>query len=122
MIDLEYYYMRFRDYLSDLTDLRYGGYFGGFQKTRYGHLGAHDTMSSHYFVLSRLFGKFPVKESDVLVDVGCGKGRVINWWLRKGCRHRIIGIELDEVPHLEYLSILRLAGRHGGFRCSGQLL
>lgn len=97
MIDFEHYYWRFRFHLESLVDLRYGGYFGGFQKTRYAHLGAHDTGSSYYFVLSRLFRKYPVQESDVLVDVGCGKGRVINWWLRKGYRNRIIGIELDEV-------------------------
>ena len=97
MIDLEHYYMRLRYHLDSLLDLRYGGYFGGFQKSRYAHLGAQGTSSSFYFVLSRLFRKYPVKESDVLVDVGCGKGRVINWWLRKGYRNRIIGIELDEI-------------------------
>ena len=32
---------------------------------------------------------------DVLVDVGCGKGRVINWWLSQGLRNRMVGIELD---------------------------
>jgi len=95
MIDFELQYTRFRYYLTYLTDLRYGGFFGGFRKTRYGHLGAHSTMSSYYFVLSRLFGNFPIKDSDVLVDVGCGRGRVVNWWLRKGCRNRIVGIELD---------------------------
>ena len=80
-------------YLDCLMDLRYGGYFGGI---RYGHLGANDTSSSYYYVISRLFQKYPVKASDVLVDVGCGKGRVINWWLRKGYANKIVGIELDE--------------------------
>ena len=93
--------MTIKYYLDCLTDLRYGGYFGGVRKTRYGHLGAHDTASSFYFVLSRLFAKCPVKASDVLVDVGCGKGRVINWWLRKGYKNRIVGIELDEIVAAE---------------------
>lgn len=97
MIDFDLYKMHVRYYLDCLVDLCHGGFFGGTQKTRYGHLGAHDTASSFYFVLSRLFGKYPVKESDVLVDVGCGKGRVISWWLRKGYKNRIIGIELDEI-------------------------
>jgi hypothetical protein len=30
----------------------------------------------------------------VLVDVGCGKGRVINYWLARGYRNRIVGLEL----------------------------
>jgi hypothetical protein len=36
-----------------------------------------------------------IHDDDVLVDVGCGKGRVINWWLSLGLRNRIVGIELD---------------------------
>src|SRR5207253_8560494 len=30
-----------------------------------------------------------------IVDVGCGKGRVINWCLTKNLGRRIIGVELD---------------------------
>ncbi len=37
-----------------------------------------------------------IKPSDILVDIGCGKGRVINWWLQHGYRKRIVGIELDD--------------------------
>ncbi|MGA3264771.1 MAG: class I SAM-dependent methyltransferase, partial [Terracidiphilus sp.] len=33
---------------------------------------------------------------DTLVDVGCGNGRIINWWLAQGYRNPIIGIELME--------------------------
>ncbi len=36
-----------------------------------------------------------IKASDVLVDVGCGRGRAISWWLDQGHRNRMIGIELD---------------------------
>jgi len=36
-----------------------------------------------------------VKPCDVLVDVGCGKGRVINSWLADGYSNRMIGVELD---------------------------
>ena len=46
--------------------------------------------------MSCIFRKYKIKDSDVLVDVGCGKGRVINWWLKQGHQNRIIGIELDE--------------------------
>jgi precorrin-6B methylase 2 len=36
-----------------------------------------------------------IEPNDVLVDVGCGKGRVTNWWLSQGLRNRMVGIELD---------------------------
>ena len=31
-----------------------------------------------------------IKSSDVLVDVGCGRGRVINWWLSLGLGNKIV--------------------------------
>ena len=65
-------------------------------KTRYSHLGARDTSSCNYSVLSCIFEKYKINDSDVLVDVGCGKGRVINWWLMRGHRNKIIGLEIDE--------------------------
>ncbi len=37
-----------------------------------------------------------VDEADVLVDVGCGAGRVINHWLRSGVGSHIYGLEIDE--------------------------
>jgi hypothetical protein len=51
-----------------------------------------------YAQLSYLFvnNDIPIRDNDVLVDVGCGKGRVINFWLGRGHRNRIVGVELDE--------------------------
>ncbi len=37
-----------------------------------------------------------IKSSDVLVDVGCGRGRVINWWLSLGLGNKIVGIEMED--------------------------
>lgn len=75
-------------------DLRYGGFLGGNVKTRFGERGAHDTVNSDYLVLDRIFpGR--VEEDDVLCDVGCGKGRVLNYWLSLGLSNRMIGVELD---------------------------
>jgi hypothetical protein len=93
---LDYYWMHIRYRLDSLRDLFQGVYFGGVIRSRYSHLGANATDSSFYHVLSRLFRDYPLKNTDVLVDVGCGKGRVIHWWLSHGCRNRIVGIELDE--------------------------
>jgi SAM-dependent methyltransferase len=82
---------------SIALDLRYGGYCGGTTPTRFEHLGANRTQSASYADLDELFGRagLRVDEADVLVDIGCGKGRVINYWLACGYRNRIVGLELD---------------------------
>lgn len=69
-------------------DLKYGAFLGGTIKSSSAHLGIHDVANSDYAVLPLIF-KDRVRE-------GCGKGRVINWWLSCGLPNQIIGIELDE--------------------------
>lgn len=79
-----------------LIDIRSGGgLLSGRIRTRYAHLGAEDTVNTDYIALQHIFEN-RIKPADVLVDVGCGKGRVIQWWLSRGYRNRIIGLELDE--------------------------
>jgi hypothetical protein len=46
-------------------------------------------------VVRNLFWQVEIKHDDVLVDVGCGKGRVFAWWLWLGLKNRMIGIELN---------------------------
>ena len=75
-------------------DLRYGGMLKGVIPIRHAQSGAYDTVNSPYSILPHLFAG-RIHEADVLVDVGCGRGRVINWWLSRGYRNQIIGIELD---------------------------
>jgi len=75
-------------------DLRYGAFLGGVIPTRYLGTGAVNVANSDYAVLPHLFDRL-IEHDDVLVDVGCGKGRVLNWWLRFYPHHRIVGIELD---------------------------
>jgi hypothetical protein len=62
-------------------DLQYSGRFlGGTMESRYASSGAIATQSTDYLALSYIFDNLvQVQESDVLVDVGCGKGRVIFW-------------------------------------------
>jgi hypothetical protein len=83
-----------------VIDLRYGGYCGGRIPTRFAHLDAHGTSSADYYQLARLFdtskGGVTVHDNDVLVDVGAGKGRIVNFWLHRGFRNPIYAIELDE--------------------------
>jgi SAM-dependent methyltransferase len=78
-----------------IRDLRYGGFLGGTIKTRHAHLGAHDVGNAEYDELGRLFANVDVRPDDVIVDVGCGKGRAINWFLSEYPENRIYGIELE---------------------------
>lgn len=75
-------------------DLRYGGSLAGTIESRFRDQGAADVTNSQYSVLPHVFAG-QIGPQDVLVDVGCGKGRVINWWLSQGLRNRMVGIELD---------------------------
>ncbi|MEM7112588.1 MAG: class I SAM-dependent methyltransferase [Chloroflexota bacterium] len=79
---------------NTLLDLRFGTILSGEQDSRYAHLGASPTANSDYEALDYIF-KDRIKPTDVLVDVGCGKGRVINWWLSQGHKSEIYGLELD---------------------------
>jgi hypothetical protein len=78
-------------------DLKYGYPLSWKMPTRFAHLGASPISwagNSDYIALRRLFAG-RIYPSDVLVDVGCGKGRVLNWWLSQGLDNKLIGIELD---------------------------
>jgi SAM-dependent methyltransferase len=76
------------------TDLRYGAILSGNVGTRYRQAGAYNVVNTPYAVLPQIFAG-RIGRDDVLVDVGCGKGRVINWWLSRGLRNRMYGIEID---------------------------
>ncbi|HKV23217.1 MAG TPA: hypothetical protein VJN93_01375 [Candidatus Acidoferrum sp.] len=75
-------------------DLRFGRLLRGVKTSPYAQLGAYATANSNYGDVQRLL-EGRVKPSDVMVDVGCGKGRVINAWLLAGYANRMIGVELD---------------------------
>lgn len=78
-----------------VRDARYGGLLGGTVSTPFEHLGAFDTANSDYDDLPTLFSAADVTNDDVIVDVGCGKGRVINWLLSAYPNNELRGIELD---------------------------
>lgn len=75
-------------------DARYGAFLGGSVRTRYAHLGAHDTENTDYVAMKAIFHD-RIRAGDLLVEVGCGKGRVINYWLSLRLKNRIVGIEID---------------------------
>ena len=65
-------------------------------QTSYQSLGSNDIYHSKYSALPIIFRHVRIKKDDVLVDVGCGKGRVINYWIFKRYHNKIIGLELDK--------------------------
>src|SRR5262249_38218171 len=90
------YYRVKRLLRNSILDFRYGGSFlGGAVYNSRGPEGASMVINTEYGVMPQLFNG-RVGKADVLVDVGCGKGRVINWWLSRGLGKKIIGVELDE--------------------------
>lgn len=92
-----------------LMDLRYGGFLGGKPKASpFSHLGAHDSGNSDYGLTQQIFAG-RILPDDILVDVGCGKGRVINCWLSLGLTNRMYGLELD--PELAERTARRLRRR-----------
>ncbi len=92
-----------------LRDVRYGRPLGGTIRTRYSHLGACDIGNADYDDLAILFSHIDVRAEDVLVDVGCGKGRSTNWFLSRYPRNTIYAIELD--PDIYAVTAKRLRRR-----------
>lgn len=80
-----------------IQDLKFGGFLGGVKRSPFAALGAYDTANSDYEALRCLF--MPLRERldrhSCLVDVGCGKGRVLNFWLKEFPHKEIYGVELD---------------------------
>jgi hypothetical protein len=57
-----------------LLDLRYGGILRGAIENADADQGAFGMHSTPYDVLARIFPPGTIGDSDVLVDIGCGKG------------------------------------------------
>lgn len=63
--------------------------------TRFVGQGAHDPAATPYFVLEELLGKLDLQEGSHLLDVGCGRGRALAYFVQAGLPGRITGVELD---------------------------
>jgi SAM-dependent methyltransferase len=73
-------------------DLRCGGLLRG--RVAGSRDGVSDTVNVDVSALGRIF-RGRITDDDVLVDIGCGKGRVLLWWACRRRRNRIIGIEIN---------------------------
>ena len=56
-------------------------------------IGGTGSQSTHYIILKRVFSHVELKPSDVFIDIGCGKGRVLAFLVREKCPCPIYGIE-----------------------------
>lgn len=58
-------------------------------------LGYVYTGSTAYAALREMFSQVELTTADVIVDVGCGKGRLFNWLLHQRMSNQLIGIDVD---------------------------
>jgi SAM-dependent methyltransferase len=93
-----------------MFDLRSGGVLAGSRRTHHAQEDAHDVVNTDVTALERIFGG-RIRDHDVLVDVGCGKGRVLRWWAARTAGNRIVGLELDEEVAAETRERLRAEPR-----------
>ena len=61
-----------------IYDLRFGGVLRGDIETRFAGLEANNMVNSAYWSTQIIFKHEDIGSADVLVDLGCSKGRVIN--------------------------------------------
>lgn len=82
---------------SLFLDLRYGGKLLDSEKeSQYFSRGCYHTQSVEYEELKHIFNDYEIKKDDILLDVGCGRGRIFNFLLSKGLKNKMIGVEIDK--------------------------
>ncbi len=90
-------------------DMRIGGVsLGAVIPSRFPETGATQTQSTDYRLLDAMFEDVRLSDDDVLLDVGCGEGRVLSYLYLRGLCGKIIGVELD--PEVAQISRGRLEG------------
>lgn len=78
-------------------DLRYGRRISTTRHSEAEQIpGVHQIMHSDWKFLNNTFKNIQIKPTDVLVDAGCGDGRVISYWLSRGFKNKLVGIEIDK--------------------------
>ena len=73
-------------------------------------LGYVGSLCSSYQDLNHMFSLVNIKKEDVIIDVGSGKGRLLNFLLSKKIKNPLIGIEVD--PSIATVARKRF-GRYG---------
>lgn len=65
------------------------------ERTRHAAAGAHDPTATPYSVLEDLLGGLDLDSDSHLLDVGCGAGRVLAYFVGAALSGRVTGVELD---------------------------
>ena len=65
------------------------------ERTRHAAAGAHDPTATPYFVLEALLDGLGLNADSHLLDVGCGAGRVLAFFVGAALPGRVTGVELD---------------------------
>ena len=77
--------------------MRYGGKLLDAEKeSKYFSKGCYHTQSVEYEELKFVFDDYIIGERDIILDVGCGRGRIFNFLLHKGLKNEMIGVEIDD--------------------------
>ena len=63
--------------------------------TRFAKQGAHDPTPTPYFILEDLFSNLEFFDNSHLLDVGCGTGRVLSFFIQSNLPGKATGVELD---------------------------
>ncbi len=81
---------------SFLWDMRYGGKLLDDEKVSpYYTNGCYHTQSIEYEELKKVFADIKLSPSDVIMDVGCGRGRIFNYLLKNNFKGTMYGVEID---------------------------
>lgn len=82
--------------MSAYIDLRYGGRLSRRRvELNQDKPGYHPLAHTSWRELRSIFGLVKITPDDVLADIGCGDGRVLNYWMHLGLKNKLIGIEID---------------------------
>jgi SAM-dependent methyltransferase len=81
--------LRWRDHI------KHGGDTAEVKLSPYAASGAHPTVSTDYILIPYLLDAV-LRPGDVFVDVGCGRGRLLNWALDDRRSSAIFGLEIDK--------------------------
>src|SRR5262245_53190382 len=76
-----------------LIDLRFGAPLFGVKVATVP--GQANVVNGDYSLYDRVFAEIEISERDVVVDIGAGRGRFINWMLLRGYKNKIVGVEYD---------------------------
>lgn len=77
-------------------DLRYGRKLLDDEKySPFYEQGCFHTQNTEYEEFKKIFNFWPLKDSDVIMDIGCGRGRTFNYLLSRKFKGLLYGVEID---------------------------